>query len=63
VQAKARVFLHSHLSPAHTAAAHLAYTDNVSQTVLELVRQAQAEGRTGSVLVMPYGQLTVPVIR
>jgi nickel-dependent lactate racemase len=62
VQGKARVSLHSHLSRAHTAAAHLEYAEDVSKTVGELVGLAQGEGRPGSVLVMPYGQLTVPLI-
>ncbi|HWC29194.1 MAG TPA: nickel-dependent lactate racemase, partial [Dehalococcoidia bacterium] len=62
VQTKARVLLHSKLTPEQTRSAHLEYAADASQAVRELVAAAQAQGREGSVLVMPYGQLTVPVI-
>jgi len=62
VQTKARVLLRSKLTPEQTRAAHLEYAADASQAVRELVADAQAQGREGSVLVMPYGQLTVPVI-
>lgn len=62
VQAKARVYLHSRLTKAQTKAAHLEYSAEPSATVRELVERAQSEGRDGSVLVLPYGQLTVPVV-
>lgn len=62
VQAKATVYLHSHLSRADTESAHLAYVEDPSATVRRLVAEAQSAGRDGSVLVLPYGQLTVPVI-
>jgi nickel-dependent lactate racemase len=63
VQTKARVLLHSKLTPAQTEAAHLEYAADPSKAVRQLVEDAKAQGREGSVLVMPYGQLTVPVIR
>jgi nickel-dependent lactate racemase len=63
VQTKARVLLHSKLTPEQTRAAHLEYAADPSQAVRNLVAEAQARGREGSVLVLPYGQLTVPVIR
>lgn len=63
VQGKATVYLHSRLTPAQTQSAHLRYSADASQTVRELVAAAQAQGRPGSVLVMPFGQLTVPVVR
>jgi nickel-dependent lactate racemase len=63
VQAKARVYVRSLMTEAETRAAHCEYTDDASRTVQELVEAAQAKGREGSVLVMPHGQLTVPVIR
>ncbi|HEY7268979.1 MAG TPA: lactate racemase domain-containing protein, partial [Dehalococcoidia bacterium] len=62
VQRKARVYLHSQLSAADTARAHLEFSADPSATLRELVAQAQAAGRAGSVLVMPHGQLTVPVV-
>jgi nickel-dependent lactate racemase len=63
VQTKARVLLHSKLTPEQTRAAHLEYAADASQAVQQLVADAQAQGREGRLLVMPYGQLTVPVIR
>lgn len=63
VQTKARVLLHAKLTPEQTRAAHLEYAADPSQAVRELVAAARAQGREGSVLVLPYGQLTVPVIR
>jgi nickel-dependent lactate racemase len=63
VQIKARVLLHSRLTPAQTRASHLEYAADASQALRELVDDAKARGSEGSVLVMPYGQLTVPVIR
>jgi len=63
VQTKARVLLHSKLTPAQTEAAHLEYAADPSEAVRQLVEDAKAQGREGSVLVMPHGQLTVPVIR
>ena len=62
-QAKAIVYMHSKLSPADTSACHVEYSADPSQTVQELIAEAQSRGREGSVLVMPHGQLTVPVIR
>lgn len=61
-QAKADVYLHSQMSREHTATSHVIYTDDVPQTVRALVAQSRAQGRDGSVLVLPYGQLTVPVL-
>jgi nickel-dependent lactate racemase len=63
VQRKASVCLHSRLSPAETKAAHLQYSADPSEMLRELVSKAQAEGRPGSLLVMPHGQLTVPALR
>jgi lactate racemase len=63
VQAKARVLLHSRLTPEQTRAAHLEYSADPSETLGDLVEHSQATGRDGSVLIMPHGQLTVPVIR
>jgi nickel-dependent lactate racemase len=62
VQTRARVLLHSKLTLEQTRASHLEYAAGASQAVQQLVADAQAQGREGSVLVMPYGQLTVPVI-
>jgi nickel-dependent lactate racemase len=62
VQRKAEVHLHSLLSREQTEAAHLGYSEDPSQTLRELVARAHAAGRPGSVLVLPHGQLTVPVV-
>jgi nickel-dependent lactate racemase len=63
VQAKARVLLHAKLTPRQTQDAHLEYAADPSEALRGLVEDARARGGEGSVLVMPYGQLTVPVIR
>jgi nickel-dependent lactate racemase len=63
VQARARVFLHSQLTAEQTRGAQLEYSADASETLRDLVAQSQAAGRDGSVLIMPHGQLTVPVIR
>ncbi len=62
VQTKARVLLHSLLTPEQARDAHLEYAADASEAVRELVKDARAWGHDGSVLVMPYGQMTVPVI-
>ncbi len=62
VQARAEVWLHSRLSREETESAHLGYAEDVSETVTRLVAQARRSGRPGSVLVLPFGQLTVPVV-
>jgi nickel-dependent lactate racemase len=62
VQAKAEVYLHSHLSQAETESVHVAYCADVAATVKQLVAKAQEQGRPGFVLVLPHGQLTVPRI-
>ncbi len=62
VQARARVYLHSRLSQIEAESAHFDYCPDVSKLVKELVETAQVEGQPGSVLVLPYGQLTVPVL-
>ncbi len=61
VQERAEVWLHSRLSRADTESAHLRYAEDGSETVAKLVARERAAGRDGSVLVMPWGQLTVPV--
>jgi nickel-dependent lactate racemase len=63
VQARARVVVHSQLTAEQARSAHVEYSTDPSSTVRELVAAAQARGRAGSVLVMPHGQLTVPVVR
>ena len=62
VQGKADVYVHSLLTEEQTGAAHVRYCEDVSATVEQLVDAARSQGRDGSVLVMPFGQLTVPVI-
>jgi nickel-dependent lactate racemase len=60
-QAKARVYLHSLLTDEQCRAAHLEPVDDVSGLVTSLVAEARAAGREGSVLVLPHGQMTVPL--
>jgi nickel-dependent lactate racemase len=62
VQAKARVLVKSLLSDEQARAAHVEPVDDASAAVRELVADAQRRGREGSVLVLPFGQLTVPVV-
>ena len=62
VQMKARVLLHSKLTPEQTKAAHLEPAADASAALRGLVEDARTGGDEGSVLVMPYGQLTVPVL-
>jgi nickel-dependent lactate racemase len=62
VQAKARVLVKSLLSDEDAHDAHVEPVEDVSAVVEGLVAQAQREGREGSVLVLPFGQLTVPVV-
>ncbi len=62
VQSKAAVHLHSLLSREEAESAHVRYCENVGETVRELVAAARARGMPGSVVVLPHGQLTVPVV-
>lgn len=62
VQARAEVYVHSLLTPEQTRLAHLRYCDDVASLVERLIDEARARGREGSLLVMPHGQLTVPVL-
>jgi nickel-dependent lactate racemase len=62
VQAKADVYLHSAMSRQETERAHLKHCADV-QTTLAALRErfsAQDGGHEPSILVLPYGQLTVP---
>ena len=63
VQAKAQVYVHSLLSRWETEAAHVAYCEDVGETLRRLAAESRAAGRRGSILVLPHGQLTVPVIQ
>ncbi len=62
VQARAEVWLRSQMSRAETGAAHLLYAEDASVAVQGLVARAREQGRPGTVLVLPHGQLTVPVV-
>jgi nickel-dependent lactate racemase len=62
VQAKARVLVKSLLPDKAALDAHVEPVADVSAAVRNLVADAQRRGREGSVLVLPYGQLTVPVV-
>jgi len=63
VQTKAAVYVHSLLSRSETEAAHVAYCEDVGETLRRLAAESRAAGRRGSILVLPHGQLTVPVIQ
>ncbi|HEX5370498.1 MAG TPA: nickel-dependent lactate racemase [Dehalococcoidia bacterium] len=62
VQAKARVLVHSQLTPEQARAAHVESIADPSATLSELIAEAQSRGREGSVVILPFGQLTVPVL-
>jgi nickel-dependent lactate racemase len=62
VQAKAEVYLHSLMSPEDTRTALVSYAEDVESTLERLLAEARSRGREGTLLVMPYGQLTVPVV-
>jgi nickel-dependent lactate racemase len=63
VQARCDVWLHSSLDRASVEAAHLRYAADVDGTLPAIIEERRADlGREPSVCVLPYGQLTVPVI-
>jgi lactate racemase len=63
VQAKARVLVKSLMPDEDARACHVEPVDDASVALQELIADAQRAGREGSVLVLPYGQLTVPVVK
>jgi len=62
VQAKADVYLHSAMSRQETERAHLKHCADVQATLAALRERfsSQNGGHEPSILVLPYGQLTVP---
>jgi len=63
VQARCDVWLHSALPREAVERAHLRYAPDVDATLATIVAERRtALGREPSVCVLPYGQLTVPVI-
>jgi nickel-dependent lactate racemase len=62
VQAKADVYLHSAMSQEETERAHLKHCADVQATLAALREhfRSQNGGHEPSILVLPYGQLTVP---
>ena len=62
VQARADVYLHSAMSRRETERAHLKHCADVQATLTALRERfsAQNGGHEPSILVLPYGQLTVP---
>lgn len=63
VQAKANVYLYSSLTEDVVRAAHLLPCADVGDTIASEAAQVQRrEGRAARVLVLPHGQLTVPVL-
>jgi nickel-dependent lactate racemase len=64
VQARCDVWLHSSLDRSAVEAAHLRYAPDVDDTLVAIIDERRAAlGREPSVCVLPYGQLTVPVLR
>ncbi|MDP2948838.1 MAG: nickel-dependent lactate racemase [Chloroflexota bacterium] len=61
-QAKADVYLHSAMGREQTERAHLRYCPDVTKTVAALAEDFRRRngGREPSILVLPFGQLTVP---
>jgi nickel-dependent lactate racemase len=63
VQARCDVWLHSTLDRATVESAHLRYAPDVDGTLARLIGEKRvALGREPTVCVLPYGQLTVPVL-
>jgi nickel-dependent lactate racemase len=63
VQARCDVWLHSSLDRATVESAHLRYAPDVDSTLEKIIEARRAElGREPTVCVLPYGQLTVPVL-
>jgi hypothetical protein len=62
VQAKADVYLHSIMTRRETERAHLKHSADLQATLAALRERfsAQDGGHEPSILVLPYGQLTVP---
>jgi hypothetical protein len=62
VQAKAEVYLHSTMTRAETERAHLKHSADVETTLAALRERSLSRngGDEPSILVLPYGQLTVP---
>ncbi len=59
---KVESYLYSSLKPAQVRKAHMTPTEDVSETVNDLRKRYRNRngGSEPSVLVLPYGQLTVP---
>jgi len=63
VQARCDVWLHSTLDRATVESAHLRYAPDVDGTLAGIIDEKRAAlGREPTVCVLPYGQLTVPVV-
>jgi nickel-dependent lactate racemase len=63
VQARCDVWLHSAMPRAAVEQAHLRYAADVTETLAAIIAEKGAAlGREPTVCVMPFGQLTVPVV-
>ena len=63
VQARCDVWLHSSLDRATVASAHLRYAPDVTATLASLIDDKRvALGREPTVCVLPFGQMTVPML-
>jgi nickel-dependent lactate racemase len=63
VQARCDVWLHSSLDRAAVESAHLRYAPDVDETLAHIIEERRRDlGRKPTVCVLPYGQLTVPVV-
>jgi len=65
VQAKADVYLHSAMSREETERAHLKHCADIQATLAALRERFRSQNGGGepSILVLPYGQLTVPRVQ
>ncbi|MHB8376711.1 MAG: nickel-dependent lactate racemase family protein [Dehalococcoidia bacterium] len=64
VQARCDVWLHSALPRETVEAAHLRYAPDVDRTLARIIDEKRAAlGREPAVCVLPFGQLTVPMVR
>jgi nickel-dependent lactate racemase len=62
VQIKADVHVYSKMTPDQSRIAHVTHVTDPQATLQALIDRAKAQGKDGSVLVLPHAQMTVPVI-
>ena len=62
VQIKADVHVYSKMTAEQSRTAHVTHVNDPQATLQALIDHAKAQGRDGSVLVLPHAQMTVPVV-